>query len=84
MLGFLHFLENLSHDLYRGILSPFIHIRHSGTNPPSPSPLPAGERDGVKGGLISSFERQGADGANFDAFATLGAPRLGERFILVS
>jgi hypothetical protein len=43
---------------------------------------------GVRGGglvnFIGIFERQGTDGADFDAFATLGAPGFSEGCILVS
>ena len=65
MLGFLHPLENPSHDLYRRILthsSIFVILEMILPHPPL-----------EKEGLFSSFERQGADGANFDAFAALGA-----------
>jgi hypothetical protein len=41
-------------------------------------------REGGLVNLLGIFERQSADGANLDAFATLDAPRPGERFILVS
>jgi len=34
--------------------------------------------------VFGLFENQGTDGADFDAFATLGAFGLGEGFVLVS
>ena len=36
----------------------------------------------IKGGSIGSFERQGADGADFDAFATLSASGFDKGFVL--
>ena len=61
---------------------------------PSPRRMKALSKDffflqlGVRGGglvnFLGIFEGKSADGADFDAFAALGAPGLGERFVLVS